>query len=643
MKADHERVTKLLTDTVTLLCKNGLSYDRELKIQGLLGITVDSSDIFLVPINDTFSGSSSSSTLTPVPSPVATSTAASSVQSRKRLGSDDIVDLTRLVETPNVHIGGQPAQQPSSVSPMRHGTPARPRSAGSLSQTRSHAVASALSNLTSNRHLQAVARQPLSAAVVTCEHYVASSVHRNSDNNQHYNALALALRPGQRPRSCYSESIQNMIMTCERHCFPRGQGHQQLPPGQTGAWQQHTIQNRQMHQNMLGSMPGAAADTLPTVAIGRPGAEHFSIPPHVHRQPMPGDACVRRSDANPLHLMHTSTIGVAPPPTVSRPHHPGTSRPAHRDATLPWHYIDNMQQVQSAAEGRQLVNTAHYHPPAKRHVPNHMPRQIMQPYNPSLMHSRLPPPYDDNQYTHSSLPIRQACSITNPCGPDLLPTSSISTSQSVSVTSSLDVKPLSSSVQSGRRSRSRHVEHIDLCNDDEAAEIADSEISLPLSSIVIQPDDTDFCAAVPDGAERSNAFVNMSDMCDVEFETAVDNILPENDLLQLTHIHEIVPLDDGFDNEDDELSIRRSRVATENTVESMFASVSVASEASGSVNEQSSAPDSNVSASQLNIAGDQHSAVIFSQDQICIDSGLAQFSPDESRQMAELCFNAEET
>jgi len=45
MKADHERVTKLLTDTVTLLCKNGLTYEQELRIQGLLGITVDNSEV----------------------------------------------------------------------------------------------------------------------------------------------------------------------------------------------------------------------------------------------------------------------------------------------------------------------------------------------------------------------------------------------------------------------------------------------------------------------------------------------------------------------------------------------------------------------------------------------------------------------
>jgi len=126
MKPDHERVTKLLTDTVTLLCKNGLSYDRELRIQGLLGITVDSNDVFLVPINDSFSGSSSSGSPS-VPSSVSDSAAAGSSQSRQRL-DDDIVDLTRLVETPDIRTGVRSSHLPPSISPMHHGAPTRPRS-----------------------------------------------------------------------------------------------------------------------------------------------------------------------------------------------------------------------------------------------------------------------------------------------------------------------------------------------------------------------------------------------------------------------------------------------------------------------------------------------------------------------------------
>ena len=54
MKADQERVRNLLTDTVTLLCKNGLQYQTELRVQGVLGITLDNNDVFIVHINEKF-------------------------------------------------------------------------------------------------------------------------------------------------------------------------------------------------------------------------------------------------------------------------------------------------------------------------------------------------------------------------------------------------------------------------------------------------------------------------------------------------------------------------------------------------------------------------------------------------------------
>src|SRR5688572_13079186 len=61
MKADQERVSKLLTDTVTLLCKNGLIYKDEIKIQGLLGITLDKNDVFIVHINESITSKDGSS------------------------------------------------------------------------------------------------------------------------------------------------------------------------------------------------------------------------------------------------------------------------------------------------------------------------------------------------------------------------------------------------------------------------------------------------------------------------------------------------------------------------------------------------------------------------------------------------------
>lgn len=57
MKPDQEKVRDLLMDTVGLLCKNGLVFKKQLKIEGLLGITVDNTDVFIVHIDELFPGS----------------------------------------------------------------------------------------------------------------------------------------------------------------------------------------------------------------------------------------------------------------------------------------------------------------------------------------------------------------------------------------------------------------------------------------------------------------------------------------------------------------------------------------------------------------------------------------------------------
>jgi len=53
MKADHDRVRLLLQETITLLCRNGLLYESELKVEGVLGITVDKHQVFIVHLNET--------------------------------------------------------------------------------------------------------------------------------------------------------------------------------------------------------------------------------------------------------------------------------------------------------------------------------------------------------------------------------------------------------------------------------------------------------------------------------------------------------------------------------------------------------------------------------------------------------------
>ena len=52
MRDDQKRVSSLLIQTVSLLCKNGLHFEKNLHIQGLLGITVDEKDVFIVQIDE---------------------------------------------------------------------------------------------------------------------------------------------------------------------------------------------------------------------------------------------------------------------------------------------------------------------------------------------------------------------------------------------------------------------------------------------------------------------------------------------------------------------------------------------------------------------------------------------------------------
>jgi len=47
------RLKKLLSDTVSMLCRNSLQHQRGIRIQGVIGITVDDDDVFLVHINNT--------------------------------------------------------------------------------------------------------------------------------------------------------------------------------------------------------------------------------------------------------------------------------------------------------------------------------------------------------------------------------------------------------------------------------------------------------------------------------------------------------------------------------------------------------------------------------------------------------------
>ena len=54
--AEKQGWSSLLTETVNLFCQNGLRYQQEVKVEGLLVITLDSKDIIVVNVNNMHSG-----------------------------------------------------------------------------------------------------------------------------------------------------------------------------------------------------------------------------------------------------------------------------------------------------------------------------------------------------------------------------------------------------------------------------------------------------------------------------------------------------------------------------------------------------------------------------------------------------------
>jgi len=58
----YDRIIKLIRETVIMLCKNGVHYNRQLRVQGLIGVTIDDGkSVFLVHMNDCVHGDDCSS------------------------------------------------------------------------------------------------------------------------------------------------------------------------------------------------------------------------------------------------------------------------------------------------------------------------------------------------------------------------------------------------------------------------------------------------------------------------------------------------------------------------------------------------------------------------------------------------------
>ena len=126
-KPEQERVRTLLTETVTLLCKNGLQFKKQLKVQGLLGITLDEKDVFVVHINEIFGdlidGSAAVTDNVDSPSPVSSG----SPSLKRPHGSSRQIDLT---DSGPGRVRGPPrgpGMRPMAVSPGRSPHPSQSR------------------------------------------------------------------------------------------------------------------------------------------------------------------------------------------------------------------------------------------------------------------------------------------------------------------------------------------------------------------------------------------------------------------------------------------------------------------------------------------------------------------------------------
>jgi len=98
MNTDHERVKSLLTEAVKLLCKSLITYRSEFSIEGLIGITVDRSEVVLVSICETVTADTVSVVQTAASSDCGAVETFAGATSVILVTPDTGTDITQLVE-----------------------------------------------------------------------------------------------------------------------------------------------------------------------------------------------------------------------------------------------------------------------------------------------------------------------------------------------------------------------------------------------------------------------------------------------------------------------------------------------------------------------------------------------------------------
>ena len=55
LKRAESQLQILLADTIWAMCKNTLAFNGGIRVEGLIGVTIDEEEIFLIPVNQKIS------------------------------------------------------------------------------------------------------------------------------------------------------------------------------------------------------------------------------------------------------------------------------------------------------------------------------------------------------------------------------------------------------------------------------------------------------------------------------------------------------------------------------------------------------------------------------------------------------------
>lgn len=197
MKADQERVSKLLSETVTLLCKNGLIYRDGIKIQGLLGVTLDKTDIFIVHIDET------------VCNVGAKDNTSDGVGKSRHLPTIPVVDLTTVADSPAIQ------------APMHGMGPVVP----GLSQP------GAVGSRSGSGGIGARKQRPMMPQMMSCNQHISMQRFRGGTfpTNVHVMANSRMMHSRQLGNLAAMQQMQQRLPLPQLHAAPSRHQQMQLP------------------------------------------------------------------------------------------------------------------------------------------------------------------------------------------------------------------------------------------------------------------------------------------------------------------------------------------------------------------------------------------------------------------------------